>query len=226
MQQPITDDRSPKKSAKPRVPSRRIPVQARGKATVAKIRKASLDILGEEGLEALNTNAIAERAGVNISTLYSYYPDKYTILYDLFEVFEETRSQFVLSKMQELSGSANWREWFSQVIDGLAAYRLEDPAGIALRRALILRPELHELDIQSSQLTSESLAQALALRFRIDKHTADKISATSIESITHLLDSAFQVSPPKMEKVEELKLLVTRYLSPYLEGSDGKLDET
>ncbi|WP_417521978.1 TetR/AcrR family transcriptional regulator [Marinobacter sp.] len=217
MQEQINDEGSPKKRSKPRVPGRRIPVQARGKATVEKIRKASLDILGEEGLEALNTNAIAERAGINISTLYSYYPDKYTILYDLFEVFEETRSHFVILKMQELAGRASWREWFSQVIDGLAAYRLEDPAGIALRRALVLRPELHELDIQSSKLASESLANTLVQRFSLDMRTAEKISETAIESITHMLDSAFHRSPPNLDKVEELKLLVTRYLSPYLE---------
>lgn len=196
--------------------NRRFPVQARAKATVEKIKKASLDLLREEGLEALNTNAIAEQAGVNISTLYAYYPDKYTILYDLFDSFEETRSHYVLEKMQELTREGDWQEWFFQVIEGLADYRLKDPAGIALRRALILRPELHELDIESSKVTWTSLADIFEIEFSIDKNIAASISEIVIESITHMLDSAFSVSPPRIDKVEELKVMITRYLFPYL----------
>ena len=196
--------------------NRRFPVQARAKATVEKIKKASLDLLREEGLEALNTNAIAEQAGVNISTLYAYYPDKYTILYDLFDSFEETRSHYVLEKMQELKREGDWQEWFFQVIEGLADYRLKDPAGIALRRALILRPELHELDIESSKVTWTSLADIFEIEFSIDKNIAASISEIVIESITHMLDSAFSVSPPRIDKVEELKVMITRYLFPYL----------
>lgn len=196
--------------------NRRLPVQARAKATVEKIKKSSLDLLREEGLEALNTNAIAEMAGVNISTLYAYYPDKYTILYDLFDSFEETRSHYVLEKMQELTREGDWEEWFFQVIDGLAEYRLKDPAGIALRRALILRPELHELDIESSKLTWKSLADIFINKFNIDKNIASSIAEIVIESITHMLDSAFSVSPPRIDKVDELKVMITRYLFPYL----------
>lgn len=196
--------------------NRRFPVQARAKATVEKIKKASLDLLREEGLEALNTNAIAEQAGVNISTLYAYYPDKYTILYDLFDSFEETRSHYVLEKMQELTREGDWQEWFFQVIEGLADYRLKDSAGIALRQALILRPELHALDIESSKVTWTSLADIFETEFNIEKNIAASISEIVIESITHMLDSAFSVSPPRIDKVDELKVMITRYLFPYL----------
>lgn len=196
--------------------NRRFPVQARAKATVEKIKKASLDLLRKEGLEALNTNAIAEQAGVNISTLYAYYPDKYTILYDLFDSFEETRSHYVLEKMQELTREGDWQEWFFQVIEGLADYRLKDPAGIALRQALILRPELHALDIESSKVTWTSLADIFETEFNIEKNIAASISEIVIESITHMLDSAFSVSPPRIDKVDELKVMITRYLFPYL----------
>lgn len=206
-------------SSKEWASNRRIPVQARGKATVEKIKKASLDLLRQEGLEALNTNAIADRAGINISTLYGYYPNKHTIIYDLFQSFEETRSLFVLHKMQELANEKNWQDWFCQIIDSLAEYRLHDPAGIALRRAMVLSPELHELDIQSSKLMWESLADILVSEFNIAKSTAINISETVIQSITHLLDSAFSVTPPRIDKVDELKLLITRYLSHYLTES-------
>jgi len=55
---------------------RRIPAQARGQATVAAILEASVRILRREGRAALNTNRVAEIAGVSIGTLYGYFPDK------------------------------------------------------------------------------------------------------------------------------------------------------
>ncbi len=44
------------------------------------IVEAAAQILERGGPEALNTNDVAERAGVSIGTLYQYFPDKQAIL--------------------------------------------------------------------------------------------------------------------------------------------------
>ena len=59
---------------------RRIPRQARAGETVALILEAAAQILEAGGLEAFTTNAVAERAGVSIGTLYQYFADKKAIL--------------------------------------------------------------------------------------------------------------------------------------------------
>jgi len=59
---------------------RRTPHQARAAATVAAILEASAQILEAGGIEAFNTNAVAERAGVSIGTLYQYFKDKNAIV--------------------------------------------------------------------------------------------------------------------------------------------------
>ncbi len=59
---------------------RRIPRQARASETVALILEAAAQILEAGGLEAFTTNAVAERAGVSIGTLYQYFADKNAIL--------------------------------------------------------------------------------------------------------------------------------------------------
>ncbi|MAG29422.1 MAG: TetR family transcriptional regulator [Deltaproteobacteria bacterium] len=64
---------------------RRMPQQLRSRELVRAIREAGLLLLGEEGPEALNTNRIAERAGVGIASLYRYYPNKDAVLADIFE---------------------------------------------------------------------------------------------------------------------------------------------
>jgi AcrR family transcriptional regulator len=59
---------------------RRKPRQKRSTATVAAIFEATARILNAQGGAGLNTNAIAELAGVSIGTLYQYFPDKNAIL--------------------------------------------------------------------------------------------------------------------------------------------------
>ena len=60
--------------------TRRIPRQERARASVEAIFEATARILQADGIEALNTNAVAERAGVSIGTLYQYFPNKEAIL--------------------------------------------------------------------------------------------------------------------------------------------------
>lgn len=59
---------------------RKFPKQARARASVDAILEATAQILEQHGPEVLNTNAIAERAGVSIGTLYQYFGDKNAIL--------------------------------------------------------------------------------------------------------------------------------------------------
>lgn len=62
---------------------RRIPRQARATETVAAILEAAAQILEAGGLSAFTTNAVAERAGVSVGTLYQYFGDKTAILLTL-----------------------------------------------------------------------------------------------------------------------------------------------
>ena len=59
---------------------RRIPRQARAAETTAAILEGAAQILEAGGLAGFTTNAVAERAGVSIGTLYQYFADKNAIL--------------------------------------------------------------------------------------------------------------------------------------------------
>jgi AcrR family transcriptional regulator len=66
-------------------PPRRRPKQARSQEIVKAIQGACLRILTEEGPDAVNTNRIAEVAGVNIASVYRYFPNKDAIVAEIYE---------------------------------------------------------------------------------------------------------------------------------------------
>ncbi len=59
---------------------RKTPAQARGQATFDAILEAAAQLIGRDGLDGFNTNAVAERAGVSIGSLYQYFPGKDAIM--------------------------------------------------------------------------------------------------------------------------------------------------
>ncbi|RKH13045.1 TetR/AcrR family transcriptional regulator [Corallococcus sp. CA053C] len=55
---------------------RKTPLQDRSRATVDALVQATADILVRDGYAKLTTNRIAERAGVNVASLYQFFPGK------------------------------------------------------------------------------------------------------------------------------------------------------
>ncbi len=59
------------------------PRQQRSMATVDVILEAAAQVLEIAGEAGFNTNAVAERAGVGIGSIYRYFPDKHAILLEM-----------------------------------------------------------------------------------------------------------------------------------------------
>jgi AcrR family transcriptional regulator len=59
---------------------RKIPTQSRARATVTAILDACAQLLDQSPYETVTTNAVSERAGVSIGTLYEYFPNKEAIV--------------------------------------------------------------------------------------------------------------------------------------------------
>ncbi len=73
---------------------RKRPKQSRSLLLVRAIQEACLQILEQEGPDQLTTQRIADVAGVNIASLYQYFPNKEAILA---EVFEEQIKRYTAS---------------------------------------------------------------------------------------------------------------------------------
>lgn len=83
---------------------RKRPTQPRAVETVACILEAAAQILEAQGQAAFNTNAVAERAGVSIGSLYQYFPGKDALLIALMQREKERFGADAAAALSEPTG--------------------------------------------------------------------------------------------------------------------------
>lgn len=97
---------------------RRIPTQGRALATYEAILEASFQILDQEGEPRLNTNYIADRAGVSIGTLYQYFADRDAILAELGHRHAEAIRNRIAAIVSESPNDSDIRAIVRALMDG------------------------------------------------------------------------------------------------------------
>lgn len=195
----------------------RTPVQQRSRQTYERILTAATELISEGGFEAFTTNAVAERAGVNIASLYAYFNDKYDILSELIARFEEKRTGFLVANMDALA-TDDWREWVEEAIDKMAQFRVEEPGGMALRRSIMGSLRLAELDRASLAYAAEAAAERIEARNpSVSSAQAAAMSKVVFASATEVLDQACLESPADQSQIDELKKMVVAYLAGVLD---------
>jgi len=110
---------------KPATPRKR-PLQARSRETYAAILESTARILEAEGLEAANTNAIAERAGVSVGSLYQYFPDKAAIFAELI-IASETELGDMLEALVSSTGAQTLEERLALLVQAGVAQQMARP---------------------------------------------------------------------------------------------------
>ena len=140
--------------------------QRRAIATVDAIVEASTYILKRHGPAGFTTNKVAERAGVNIASLYQYFPNKEALL---FHIVRQTwqRQLARLTPILARSGPDHARK----LRDFLRAFFLIEAAEADLRRALRAAAvdlkdtaEFRDLIAQGTELTKAFLRDAIGSR--------------------------------------------------------------
>jgi AcrR family transcriptional regulator len=151
--------RKGKAAAAPAVRVRRQPSQARSEHTVQLIFEATAQVLRDHGESGLNTNRIAERAGLSVGTLYQYFGSKEAIV---LAILSRTREK-VLHKLDRLMADADAASMDPrQLLQAyVSVYVSEYGVGRAHQRELVRLAwslDRHELMVQSLREASEKLS--------------------------------------------------------------------
>jgi AcrR family transcriptional regulator len=166
---------------KRRTPRRR-PKQRRALQTVEAVLEATVRILQREGPQALNTNHIAQVAGVSIGSVYQYFPDKRAIFAALHQRHIDEIDRLVAKTFMESAASP-----LSELIRTLFDVMIEAHSS---------HPELYELLFNEVPHRAEG-TQDFALRL----HGAFRLAIASR-----------QRNPPKPHDLEKAAFMVANMI--------------
>ena len=189
------------------------PRQKRALQTRQKILDACLELLEDQGIDKISTNHIACRAGVNIASLYNYFPDKYAILNELAQTFGQLQADLICNYLNSVDVESS----IQTVCDGLVDAVVEGTRGgkalVQLQRSLSASPEL----LKAYRATNHEIGLALKpfLRAWGIKFDASQLEITMLclgETFSALQDLALSRNSQYDDRVvEELKFILTTY---------------
>ncbi|MDV7588394.1 TetR/AcrR family transcriptional regulator [Acinetobacter baumannii] len=130
---------------------RKRPCQARSLATFEAILEAAARILESLGFAGFNTNAVAERAGVSIGSLYQYFPSKDALIVELIRRERAKLSNHIVEAIQQ-SDAADLKDKLKLIIQAAVQHQLSRPQ---LARTLEFASELIGKDFEESELQYE-----------------------------------------------------------------------
>jgi AcrR family transcriptional regulator len=191
---------------------RKIPRQERAHFTVEAILQAAAYILTRLGWDGFTTNAVAERAGVNIASLYQYFPNKEAIVVELQRRHvEEARSKLTRA-LPEIARHRTLRETLSLMVQ----------AGIAEHR---VAPQLHRVFTEELPRSArveapnerEGEQQLLAVSQRFLRNVPDGelaafITRVAVHAVIHEAAARRPEFLNHPEFASELVVLLQRYL--------------
>lgn len=150
--------KSQKSTRRPSLKPRKTPSQGRSVETVSVILEAAARILEERGLDGYTTNAVAERAGVSIGSLYQYFPGKDALTVALIE----QESNVLLAEVSAAPSERYFRTSLNRMIHAAVEHQMRRP-----RLARLLDFEEARLPIRARNLrVSSVIHDMLMLLFR------------------------------------------------------------
>lgn len=197
----------------------RAPLLARGHATFEGILDATGALLEGSGIDAVTTNHVARAAGINVATLYYYFPNKQAILLALFQRQTHRRATVARDALDDLRAGGDWRAVIGAAIDAVIALRLSEPGAVALRMAMRANPQLKRYDREDTLLVSRAIAERI-LESGATPDEAAAVAFCCVETIGALLD-AWQLDSGGRDAqiVVQLKRMVERFLAPYFDAA-------
>jgi len=195
---------SPPKGLRPR----KNPSQARSAETVASIVEAAAQVLETNGFEGFNTNAVAQRAGVSIGSVYQYFPSKDALTVAL--IHRET-SRFhddAANALAKRSGKAA----LEYLIGASVRQQLQRPMLARLLDLEETRPALRGETAKSDAMSA--LLLTIIKRARPAHQHPDIAAADVMAIIKGMVDAAGERGETDIDSLESrLRAAVFGYLS-------------
>jgi len=201
------------------VAPRTLPVQKRAVETVNHILETAAKLIDQVGIEAFNTNLLAEQAGVRIRTIYRYFPNKLAVLTALLLRLNDEADER-LGPISDLADpERDWRALLDFWIDELMLWTRERPGARLIMSWAYSVPELLAVQQHCNEEWAREMMSALSARgvdlppkrlYAMGRGIIEVMDALSILAASKLDEGADEV-------IDEMRLWIVSYLSNYLE---------
>ena len=146
-------------------PAARQPRQERSRQRVETILEVALALVVDHGAEALAMREVARRAGVQISSIYQYFPSKAHIIRELAQR-NLARVRLLLQDevrrlLEEFDGVPPVGEAVERLVDAYFAHYRDQPDALAVWAGAQSDHGLRELDLEDTRSTAEFLVAPL-----------------------------------------------------------------
>jgi AcrR family transcriptional regulator len=198
-------------------PLRRMPVQGRSVARVARMLDKCAELIDEIGYDGLTTTLLAERAGVAIGTVYQFFPDKRAVVAALTMRNMEAYVRRLSERMSG-AGMSRWVDAVDLALDEYINMHRNVPGFRTLHFGDVIDLNLLDPDRDNNSVIVEQLAQLLSRHFGMSRD--DKLFfalAMAVEMADALVKAAFRYQVDGDERIlGEAKEIVRDYLDAKL----------
>ncbi len=208
------------KSERPKE-TRRVPTQDRSRARVARIVDAATEVFAEVGFEAATTEAIAERAGTSIGSLYQFFPNKKALFEAIWRRYlDDVRLLFERLLLDAASrATADWRTLMDDAIDAFWEF---DQNNLAFR-AVMMNVQRSGAFLAEGDALNRAMAERTApiigvLAPKLPASRRVLVATMVVETLSGLLFLAQRRDERTARAIiDESKVMIRRYLEPYAE---------
>jgi AcrR family transcriptional regulator len=191
---------------------RKTPQQSRATATRDAILQSAAIVLRQSGLSGLNTNRVAEVAGISVGSLYQYYPNKASLLSAL-SIEQHAQLYAKVERASSTLGNASLDKSITKLLSVVLAHQFEQP-----ELAAALDMAERELPMSDEVLAQKKLLIALLVEllsnYRQEIKGDLKTIAMDIQTIVQSLVDAAEMRGEK--NTSKLRDRVKRAVLGYL----------
>ncbi|MEO8797898.1 MAG: TetR/AcrR family transcriptional regulator [Polyangiaceae bacterium] len=184
-----------------------------------RILDAAADLFVSNGYDATTTDQIAMKAETSVGSIYQFFPNKRAMfdaiaarhLADASEIFEA----FVRVDWR----TAPWRELLSRTLDAYASYHRQNQGF----RAILLNWKLSPEFLEAGEMLNHEFARRAEAIFEARgvklTHAERSAAATlAVEATSAVLIRSVRLDDAAAAALfEQLKIMLDRFLSPYLD---------
>lgn len=203
---------------------RRVPLQSRSRERLERILDAGEQELAQVGYDAATMQAIADRAGTSIGSVYQFFPNKKALFDAIFTRYMAQVRALFDGLLTPENAALPWPDLLDLAIDTCHEFTTRAPGFRAIWLQSSISPEL----LDTSDALNDEMAERIALLLAayakgLGRKELPVVATVIVETISVMIFVAGRRGEPMASQIlNETKVLLRRYVAGYEHPKKGK----